>query len=552
MSNIKSTADRSNSNETLHDEKSEQSTDIERSTEVQGAKGECTNDKVGEVVDQSQPTVSKTVTADRPWSTFTSRQKALIVLVATLGACFSPFTANIYLPAIDTISQALHVSVSEVNLSITTYMIFQAIAPSIISAISDEYGRRPAYALGSAVYMVANLGLGLNNSYAGLLVLRCVQSAGSSGMVTLATGTIADVITSAERGKYISITGIASVLAPSVAPIVGGALAQHLGWHSIFWGLLIASVAYFVPLILFFPETGRKVVGDGSIPPPKWNRCITDIMRAKKATPQDLETKPDKPAIPMHSRLNFLATLSIVRDPVTAMLLFNISINYAAFYAINTSLTVQFGRIYHLDSTTQGLLFLPQAVGSLCATLWNIKFVDRWYKRHADRAGVPTDRKRQVNFLTSKMPIERARIELAVPMMAIMAVLMIVYGWLLQAKVSIAGPIVMLCFLGFTAMSSFSCLSTLVIDLHRSRPATASAASNLTRCLFGAGASAVVNPMINAMGNGWTFTVVGLISLAALPLLVLCAVRGQKFREKRLARETRKAEKAKAENTSKM
>lgn len=545
MSNSKVADTRSASNETLNTQRSDQHT-TQQGADGQDSKEECPKDNSNETTGRSEPTETKTVTADRPWTTFTSHQKVLIVLVATLGSCFSPFTANIYLPAIDTISQALHVSVSDVNLSITTYMIFQAISPSIISAIADEYGRRPAYVLGFIVYMVANLGLALNNSYAGLLVLRCVQSAGSSGLVTLATGTIADVVTSAERGKYIAVTSLASILAPCVAPILGGALAQHLGWHSIFWGLLIASVVYFVPLVLFFPETGRKVVGDGSIPPPKWNRCLTDIWRAKKALPKDLESKPDKPTTPIHSKLNFFATLSIVRDPVTAMLLFNISINYAAFYAVNTSLTVQFGKIYHLDSTTQGLLFIPQAVGSLCAAVWNVKIVDRWYRRHAERAGIPTDKKKQINFLTSKMPIERARIELAIPMVAAMAILMIVYGWLLQARVHIAGPIVVLCFLGFTAMSSFSCLMTLVIDLHRSRPATASAASNLTRCLFGAGASAVVNPMINAMGNGWTFTTVGLISLAVLPLPVFCAINGQKFREKRLARETRKAEEAEA------
>src|SRR6202012_1585222 len=101
--------------------------------------------------------------------------------------------------------------------------------------------------------MAANLGLALNNTYAGLLGLRCLQSAGSSGLVTLMQGTIADIVTSAERGKYIAITSLAGVLAPSIAPIAGGALAQHLGWHSVFWFLLILSGCYVVPLALFFP-----------------------------------------------------------------------------------------------------------------------------------------------------------------------------------------------------------------------------------------------------------------------------------------------------------
>lgn len=551
MSDLKAIKDINHSNDTLYSQTAAQHANQQGNSDVEKDNGtdpeELTNDSP-----PSQNTVTKTEIADRPHTVFTQRQKAILVLTATLGACFSPFTANIYLPAIDTISRALNVSVTKVNLTITTYMIFQAISPTFISAIADSHGRRPGYVIGFGVYMIANLGLGLNNSYAGLLVLRCLQSAGSSGLVTLAYGTIADVITSAERGKYIAITSLASILAPSIAPILGGALAQNLGWHSIFWALLIGSVIYFIPLALFFPETGRQLVGDGSIQPTKWNRCLTDILRARKLGPQDVESNKEKIELPPRKKPNFLGTLSIVRDPTTAILLLNMSINYAAFYTISTSLTVQFGKIYHLDSTIQGLLYLPQSLGTIGAAIWNTKMTDRWYKRHATRAGIPTDRSRQINILTTKMPIERARIELALPMMVMMSILMMVYGWLLEARVHIAGPIVILCFLGFFAMTAFSPLNALVIDLHRSRSATASASSNLMRCLFGAGSTAVVNPMINAMGNGWTFTVVGLISLAALPLLGFVAIKGQALRAKRLEKETKKAEKQKEKEAAKL
>ena len=491
---------------------------------------------------EMNPALEKDIT-DRPYSVFTARQKVFIVLAATLGACFSPFTANIYLPAIDTISQALRVSVNKVNLTITTYMIMQGIAPSFISAIADEYGRRPAYVIGFAVYTLANLGLGLNDTYAGLLVLRCFQSAGSSGFVTLAYGSIADVVTSAERGKYISITSIASILAPIVAPIAGGALAQHLGWHSIFWTLLIASAVYFVALLLFFPETGRSVVGDGSMKPPRWNRCLTDITRSshvnvEAAVDVHLSSHPD---VRQHKKINLFGALTMILDPETAMLLLNISLNYAAYYAISTSLTVQFAKIYHLSPTLQGLLFIPLAVGTLLAAIYNSKSIDRRYRYHAERAGLIVDKTKQIDFLRSTMPIERARVDLAVPMLIVSALLTILYGWLLEKRVHIAGPMVVLFFLGFFKAASWSPLSTLVVDLNRSRPATASAASNLTRCLMGAGATAIVNPMIDAIGNGWTFTITALICLLSLPLLFVCATKGQQLRESRLAKETKRA-----------
>lgn len=493
--------------------------------------------------------LERTATSDRPYTTFTSRQKAMIVLVATIGGSFSPFTTNIYFPAIDTISRALHVSVSDIGLTITTYMIFQGIAPSFTSAISDDYGRRPAYILGFLVFMIANLGLALNNSYAGLLVLRCVQSAGSSGLVTLMYGTVNDIVTSAERGKYIGITSLAGILAPTIAPISGGALAQHLGWHSVFWFLLILGAVYIVPLALFFPETCRAVVGDGSIEPPKWNRCLTDILRQREKKQQEQKfeetlaaaeqvRESEKSAKSKGRKWDIFGPLLICLDPETAMVLFYLSIIYSGFYIVTTTITVQFHAIYGLSSTLQGLLFIPQAIGTIMAAFTNSRLLDWNFKRHALRAGQEVDRKKQSDLL--KMPIEQARIECAFPFLLSGAIFIIIYGWLLEAKVSIAGPIVLLVFIGYTLLAGFNPLSVLIIDLHRTRAASASAATNLTRCLLGAGATAVANPMIEAMGNGWTFTLVGLIELATLPILIPVFRNGMKWRAQKKEREDMK------------
>jgi multidrug resistance protein len=508
-------------------------------------KDEPHNEQV-EVKNEPATTLERTATNDRPYTSFNSRQKAIIVLVATLGGSFSPFTTNIYFPAIDIISHALNVSISDVGLTITTYMIFQGVSPSFTSAIADDYGRRPAYLLGFVVFMAANLGLALNNTYAGLLVLRCLQSAGSSGLVTLMQGTIADIVTSAERGKYIAITSLAGILAPSIAPIVGGALAQHLGWHSVFWFLLILGGVYIVPLALFFPETCRAVVGDGTLEPPKWNRCLTDISRQKRQGHQEktegdttyAEQEKQKARRSRGQKWDIFGPLLICLDPETAIILFYLSVIYSGFYVVSTTLTVQFHNIYGLSSTLQGLLFLPQAVGTIFAALTNSRSLDWNFKRHARKAGLEVDRKKQADLL--KMPVERARLQAGFPFLVSGAIFIIIYGWLLEAKVHIAGPIILLGLIGYTMLAGFNPLSVLIIDLHRSRPATASAATNLARCLLGAGASAVANPMIEAMGNGWTFTLVGLIELAVLPILILPYIHGMKWRAKKREKEEEK------------
>ena len=56
---------------------------------------------------------------DYPYSIFSRRQKGIIVAIVSLAALFSPFTINIYYPAILDIASDMGVTISLMNLTIT-------------------------------------------------------------------------------------------------------------------------------------------------------------------------------------------------------------------------------------------------------------------------------------------------------------------------------------------------------------------------------------------------------------------------------------------------
>ena len=60
-----------------------------------------------------------------PFSIFSPSEKRFIVVIASLAALFSPLSANIYYPALNTLSEDLHESLSKINLTITTYLVRQ-------------------------------------------------------------------------------------------------------------------------------------------------------------------------------------------------------------------------------------------------------------------------------------------------------------------------------------------------------------------------------------------------------------------------------------------
>jgi MFS family permease len=58
-------------------------------------------------------------------------------------------------------------------------------------------------------------------------------------------------------------------LGPALGPIIGGLLSQFLGWRSIFWFFTLFVGSMMLIMFLFFSETSRSVVGNGSVLPQK-------------------------------------------------------------------------------------------------------------------------------------------------------------------------------------------------------------------------------------------------------------------------------------------
>lgn len=302
---------------------------------------------------------------------FTRPQRIFIVTMISLGAFFSPLSGQIYFPAIPNIVHDYHTTTGRINLTITTYMILQGLAPTIMGTFGDTTGRRPAFILAFAIYVAANVGLATQRSYAALLALRCLQSAGSSGTVALGYGVISDIATPAERGKYLGPAAAGIMLAPAIGPTIGGLLAQYLGWRSIFWFLAIISGSYLVVYGLFMPETSRKVVGDGSIPPSDWwvmspFQYWSTLREKKKAIREgrggEIDEK-EKKAQDLAKKRKFqfpnpLTSIMILREKDACIVICFVSLGMLVLLALLTSMPTLFGKVYGFNTFKVGLCYL--------------------------------------------------------------------------------------------------------------------------------------------------------------------------------------------------
>lgn len=419
----------------------------------------------------------------------------------------------------------------------------QGIAPTFVGTWSDTSGRRPLYIGAFIVYIGANIGLALQTNYAALLVLRLLQSTGSSGTIALAYAVVADVSTSAERGRYVAYVSAGALLGPAFAPLIGGILIQFLGWRSVFWGLTVFAGAILLIFLSIFPETARNIVGDGSIPPQRWNTSLLTYIRTRN-TPQNPSTISGKKrscGFP-----NPIAALKVFGDPESALILVVGGILVAGFQMINANLSEQLESRYNFNAIQVGLCYIPFGVGAVVATEVGGRLVDWNFRRQAKLHGITVRKGRQQ--VGEDFPLELARIQIMMPMVWICTASILVYGWVLQYHTNLAGPLIMVFIMGFGLAGATNTVSTLIVDLNISQPATASSAFNLSRCLLGAGGVAAVVPIINAIGTGWTATIIALVCFSTTGLMILALRKGPQWRKAKLLKERQKKEKDAKQN----
>lgn len=207
------------------------------------------------------------------------------------------------------------------------------------------------------LYTGANIGLALQNSYAALIVLRCLQSAGSSCAIPFGFAVSADIASPAERGRYIGTLQGAVLGAFAFGPVIGGALASSFGWRGIFWFLTIGSGSALALYILVIPETARNVVGDGSIEPKSWwRKPMTENIRRRRYT-LTMNDDPPKPKSKV-TIAHLLQAFTILAEKDAFILVLFTSLLYYGITAIWASTGSHYGSLYNLSTLEVGFAFL--------------------------------------------------------------------------------------------------------------------------------------------------------------------------------------------------
>ncbi len=185
---------------------------------------------------------------------WTGPKWALAVLLAVLGM-LGPFSIDTYLPAFAGIATALGATPIEMQQTLSAYLFGFAFMNLFHGALADSFGRRPVVLWGIALFTIASAGCALSQSIGQLVFFRAVQGLSTGAGIVVSRAVIRDMFPPAQAQQVMSQVTIYFGVAPAVAPIVGGWLFVHTGWHSIFWFLALVGAILWITNFRLLPET---------------------------------------------------------------------------------------------------------------------------------------------------------------------------------------------------------------------------------------------------------------------------------------------------------
>jgi EmrB/QacA subfamily drug resistance transporter len=308
----------------------------------------------------------------------------LVLMLASLDG-------NIVGPALPRIVSDLG-GLAHLSWVVTAFAVASTASTPLYGKLSDQFGRRRAFFVSIAIFLVGSLFCGAAHSMAMLCAARALQGVGAGGLITLTQTSVADLVSPRERGRYQGLVAGVFALSSIAGPLLGGAITDFASWPWIFYlnlpvgGAAIAILAISLPyqaprrsgrldfagfaLLIGATCTGMLLLSWGGTVYPWSSAPILTLAAATVfmfAALIPLESRVPEPAIPPR----------LFADRVFCCGVASISLMAASLFGSLVFLPLFFQLVMGASATEAGLRMAPLMAGMIVSSVVGGRLVSR-------------------------------------------------------------------------------------------------------------------------------------------------------------------------------
>ena len=157
--------------------------------------------------------------------------------------------------AIPNIASDFGVPAADVNITMTAYLMTVAMGIPLSGWLAERVGARKIFCVAIALFTLASLACAVSPDLTVLTLSRILQGAGGAMMVPVGTLLVLRGTPKSELLRATAFLVWPALLAPVLAPLVGGALTTYLSWHWIFLINLPLGAAAFIAALSLVPAS---------------------------------------------------------------------------------------------------------------------------------------------------------------------------------------------------------------------------------------------------------------------------------------------------------
>ena len=204
----------------------------------------------------------------------------LFILVLALANASVVVGMGLITPSITIIKSDFNLTSDMVQLTLTVFIIAAGIGQLVFGFLSDRYGRKPILLTGSFLFFASSITSVLSPNILFLLIMRAVQGLGAAACMSMARVIINDSFNKTEAAEKLSLITAIMVIFPLISLILGGFIAQTIGWVGTMYVFFIFGLIILTGSVYNISET--KIAKISNLNFSKIANSFLDVLKNTK------------------------------------------------------------------------------------------------------------------------------------------------------------------------------------------------------------------------------------------------------------------------------